>query len=100
VQSVSDGFLRSGELVPRIAYQGVPAAADSNNLNPYIYGEAADFTLHGFRAAHIGVPLNGTVQVTGSLRKLGATSDDVQLVSTRTAPPSPRNRLPPPPRAP
>ena len=80
VQSAGDGSYDQVSWSPAIAYQGVPATANSNNLNPYIYGEAADFSLQGFRAAQIGVPYDGTVQVTGSLAKSGATSDDVQLV--------------------
>ena len=79
VQSINDGSYDQVAWPEAIAYQNVAAATDSNNLNPYSYSEQADFTLHGVRTAQIGVPLTGTLQITGNLKKLGPTSDAVTL---------------------
>jgi RHS repeat-associated protein len=80
VQSNDDGAYDQVSWAPQIAYQNASPVADSNNLNPYSYSEQADFTLHGLRQAQLGVPYNGTMQVTAGLNKLGPTSDDVSLV--------------------
>ncbi len=79
VQSVNDGSYDQVSWPAQIAYQGVTATVDSNNLNPYSYNEGTDFTLHGIRSAQTGVPYNGTVRLTGNLKKLSPTSDDVRL---------------------
>ncbi|MEV6815219.1 SpvB/TcaC N-terminal domain-containing protein, partial [Micromonospora sp. NPDC051296] len=80
VQSVVDGSYDQVSWDPAIAYLDVEAAPDANNLDAHRYQAATDFTLAGRRGAALTVPADGTVRLTGDLRKLGRTTDDVTVL--------------------
>jgi len=78
VQSVADGAFDRVAWDPRIAYTGVPATTDVNDLDEYTYQASRDFTLGG-RATELLVPATGTVRLSGALSKAAATTDDVTV---------------------
>ncbi len=79
VQSVDDGAYDQVNWAPVIAYTGVPATVDANNLDPYIFDSAQDLTLIASRPTTVNMPFNGAVAITGTLNKTAATSDDAVL---------------------
>jgi RHS repeat-associated protein len=82
VQSRNDGSLDQVSWDPRVSYAGAPDTRDVNDLPAYAYQASRDFTLGG-RSAQVTVPLTGTMHLSGDLRKLAATTDDVTAVITR-----------------
>ncbi|WP_181019438.1 SpvB/TcaC N-terminal domain-containing protein [Nonomuraea typhae] len=83
VQSRFDGAFDEVSWDPAIDYLDVTPATDVNNLNVYGYRAAQDFVLAGRRGVQVQAPLDGKVKLTGDLRKLGATTDDVELLVFR-----------------
>jgi RHS repeat-associated protein len=61
------------------ASTALPAAPDSNGLDGYRYQASQDFTLAGRRGAYVKAPLNGTVRLTGVLRKLASVSEHISV---------------------
>ncbi len=79
VQSEFDGAYDQVNWDPTIQYLGVVSTLDPNNLDAYVYQASADFVLHDSRGGEMGMPLNGMVQVEGTLEKNGVTSDDITV---------------------
>ena len=85
VQSRFDGSYDQVSWNPRIDYLGVADVRDANNLNVYHYTAAEDFVQSGlYFETHM--PFDGVVRLSGTLDKLAATSDniDVQIVKNGT----------------
>ena len=86
--SRSDGAYDQVSWDPVIQYltsTGVAQAAapDANGLDAYRYQASQDFTLAGRRGTYVQAPLNGTVRLTGALRKLGRVSETVTVAVTK-----------------
>jgi RHS repeat-associated protein len=80
VQSVYDGSYDTVSWSPTITYTGQNTAlVDANDMPYFVYDHASDFTLFGFGNGTIAAPNDGTVQVSGTLNKLAATTDDVTV---------------------
>ncbi|MFC0626017.1 SpvB/TcaC N-terminal domain-containing protein [Kribbella deserti] len=86
VQSVFDGSLDAVSWNPRVSYVGVPDRADVNNLPSYRYEASRDFTLGG-RSSELKAPLTGTLRLSGDLKKMKPTTDDVTVLVTRDGQP-------------
>ena len=85
VGSVRDGRFDQVAWDPSISYLSLPSSRDANGLNPAAYQASDDFTLGGRPGIAMTLPFTGTVQLSGVLRKLGVTSDDVTLEAHKTA---------------
>ena len=83
VQSRFDGAFDQVSWDPEISYLDVTGTTDVNGLDVYRYRASHDFALAGRRGVTVQPPLNGTVKLTGNLRKLAATTDDVTLLVVR-----------------
>ena len=83
VQSRFDGLYDQVAWQPVVEYQAVTAVDDVNNLPAYTYKAADDFVLAGRRGVSVQMPLNGTVRLTGNLRKATKTTDDVTVLVLR-----------------
>lgn len=81
VGSVFDGECDIVRWDPEITYDG-GEVIDANGLDAHSYRASADFTLAGARGTLLDLPLAGTVALEGTLSKLAATSDDVELTIT------------------
>ncbi|MEU9994643.1 SpvB/TcaC N-terminal domain-containing protein [Streptomyces sp. NPDC050848] len=81
VGSVFDGSHDQVAWDPEISYAGV-GGTDANGLPLGTYTASKDFTLAG-RSATITVPADGTLHLTGDVRKKAATTDDVTVLITR-----------------
>ncbi len=80
VQSIEDGRYDQVAWDPEIVYLGMSAPTDINGLSPYRYRASEDFVLAGRRGMTVQMPLDGTVRLSGDLRKSGVTTDDVTLL--------------------
>ena len=87
VGSRSDGAYDQVSWDPVIDYQGVPAATDANGLQAHRFQASQDFTLAGRNGMQVQAPLDGTLRLTGDLRKLAATSDDITVLVTKNGQP-------------
>ncbi|MFC4111879.1 SpvB/TcaC N-terminal domain-containing protein [Nonomuraea zeae] len=81
VQSVSDGTDDEVSWNPQVSYLGVADVRDVNGLAPYVYRASDDFT-QGGRSTEVKVPLDGTMHLSGDVRRSRATTDDVTAVIT------------------
>ncbi|UWQ09737.1 SpvB/TcaC N-terminal domain-containing protein [Aliiroseovarius crassostreae] len=80
VQSNYDGAYDQVAWEPHIEYVGVDLAqTDANDLPVHVYDHDTDFTLFGFGNGAVSAPKDGTVQISGTLNKTAATTDDVVL---------------------
>ncbi len=80
VQSNYDGAFDVVSWDPAVEYVGVnTATTDANGLGVYAYDHSSDFTTFGFGNGVVGAPKSGTVQISGTLNKTAATTDDVVL---------------------
>jgi RHS repeat-associated protein len=80
VGSNFDGAFDQVAWDPLIAYLDVTPVTDVNDLAAYGYRASADFTLAGRRGVNVTMPFDGTVRLTGNLRKRGVTTDDVTVL--------------------
>lgn len=80
VQSVVDGSYDQVSWDPRVSYLDVDPAPDVNNLDAYRYQGSADFVLAGRPGAGVIMPFTGTVALSGTVTKLGRTTDDVTVM--------------------
>ncbi|MCX5389192.1 SpvB/TcaC N-terminal domain-containing protein [Streptomyces sp. NBC_00094] len=85
VGSVFDGAGDKVAWDPSITYTGFEAT-DANGLPLHSYAASKDFTLAG-RAGSVEVPVDGTLQLTGDVRKTAATTDDVTVRITQAGTP-------------
>ncbi|MFS8201938.1 SpvB/TcaC N-terminal domain-containing protein [Streptomyces sp. CWNU-52B] len=85
VGSVFDGAADQVAWDPAIVYAGFEAT-DANGLPLHSYKASEDFTLAG-RAGSVDVPAAGTLRLTGDLKKMAATTDDVTVLVTRDGDP-------------
>jgi RHS repeat-associated protein len=81
VGSVFDGSADQVAWDPTITYAGIDGT-DANGLPLGSYTASKDFTLAG-RSATVTVPADGTLHLTGDVRKRSATTDDVTVLITR-----------------
>ncbi|MGW1718187.1 SpvB/TcaC N-terminal domain-containing protein [Streptomyces sp. NPDC002156] len=85
VGSVFDGAADQVAWDPAVTYTGFEAA-DANGLPLHSYTASRDFTLAG-RAGSVDAPVDGTLRVTGDVRKTAALTDDVTVLITRDGDP-------------
>ena len=83
VGSRFDGSFDQVAWDPVVSYLDVNPAPDANGLDGGRYQASQDFTLAGRHGMQVQAPLNGTVHLTGTLHKLGATSDGLTVVVTK-----------------
>lgn len=80
VQSNDDGAYDQVQWNPTIQYTDIPMTLDANQFDVSRYEAAKDFTPNGgYQGTFVDMPYAGKVQLTGELKKLGATSDDVTI---------------------
>ena len=85
-QSVDDGRYDRVSWDPEIEYVGREPVTDVNGLPVFRYRASEDFVLAGRSDVDAQAPVRGTVKLTGILRKLGATTDDIRLEVVKVAP--------------
>lgn len=68
---------------PVIEYPDRPAVRGVNGLDAYRYQASRDFTLAGRPGIGVGMPLDGTVRVQGSVTKSAPTTDDLRVLVLR-----------------
>ncbi|HPL18609.1 MAG TPA: SpvB/TcaC N-terminal domain-containing protein, partial [Spirochaetota bacterium] len=84
VNSINDGAYDIVLWDPVIEYQGVDTELhDENGLPVNRYQASEDFNLAGESERSFTVPFNGSVRMTGALRKEAVTSDDITVTINR-----------------
>lgn len=86
LQSIYDGKDDQVGWNPQVQYLSFNSGevtgpvTDVNGKDETSYQASADFTLSGRQNVGVNIPLTGTVELTGDLNKLGATSDSVTVL--------------------
>ena len=80
LQSVDDGAADSVDWDPVVTYTNLAPAPDANNRDVATFVASQDFTLGGRTGIVSQMPFDGTVRLTGTVRKTRATTDDVRIV--------------------
>lgn len=80
LQSVDDGAADAVDWDPAVTYTNIESALDANGLDVSRFVASEEFTLGGRTGIFTQMPLDGTVRVTGVVRKTAATTDDVRIV--------------------
>ncbi|HWI05638.1 MAG TPA: hypothetical protein VNT52_17660, partial [Acidimicrobiales bacterium] len=80
LQSVDDGAADAVDWDPTVTYTDIVPALDANGLDVSRFVASEEFTLGGRTGIFTQMPLDGTVRLTGVVRKTAATTDDVRIV--------------------
>jgi RHS repeat-associated protein len=80
LQSVDDGAADAVDWDPIVTYTNLEPALDANRLDVSRFVASEEFTLAGRTGIFTQMPMDGTVRVTGIVRKTAATTDDVRIV--------------------
>jgi RHS repeat-associated protein len=80
LQSVDDGAADAVDWDPIVTYTNLEPALDANGLDVSRFVASEEFTLGGRTGIFTQMPLDGTVRLTGIVRKTAATTDDIRIV--------------------
>ncbi|MDP1806788.1 MAG: hypothetical protein Q8K72_16535, partial [Acidimicrobiales bacterium] len=80
LQSVDDGAADAVDWDPVVTYTNLDSALDANRLDVGRFVASEEFTLAGRTGIFAQMPVDGTVRLTGIVRKTAATTDDVRIV--------------------